>query len=395
MVALVASRALTIKGRNNRASSPVVTLAPKTAEIGVRILTPTPSQGVDMAAQSRFRVVLVVVINGEEYRATCEGTGGQTWSERAQAWRSEIGFRWQLPMGFFGEGEQVNPSRWPELKARRWGETAKGPVRSWYEIERIEGDVDSTIVFEGTEADAPQDWKFHHSIAYDSQTSATESGGDGVVSVSYTASAGSDRIAVVSSTSNKDNAVTSIAHTYGGASPSLTRAMATIGANTWQSTCSDLFNDSEIGSGAKTAQATHTGGSGTLNATMISVLSMSGVDQTTPSGGAATSQANSGNVSATATSVGSTDLVVDAWGKWDGTYTAGADQTQRVHVSDGSVRLFNSTQPGTAGGVMSWTAGAGNGGEYAGGAFALKEAAAGGGGLSIPVAMAQYRQRWR
>lgn len=381
MASLVSARSVAIEGRNAKVSSPLVTLAPKTAEVGIRILTPTPTQGITMPKESRFRVVLVVVIDGEEYRSACEGTGGEVWFGKSQRWRDELIFRWQLPMGFFGEGEQVNPSRWPEMQARRWGETAKGEFKAWYEVERIDGDIDTTVLLEGFEADAPQDWRFHHSIAYDTQTSAIESGGDGVVSVSFTASAGTNRVVAMGAGTNWSVANdTAIACTLGGASPSITRPVDEFD-NTWQSTVCDVFIDSEIGSGAKTYQAVGTGGSGSREGSAMAVLSVSGVDQTTPAGGGAEAQANSGNASVTATGVGATDLVVDFVGSFAGTKSVGANQTERINVSAGGVRFGASTQAGADGGAMTWTIT--SGAEWTSVAFALKEASAGGQTVAI------------
>lgn len=89
----------------------------------------------------------------------------------------------------------------------------------------------------------------------------------------------------------------------------------------------------------------------------LTIISMTGVNQTT---GWGTPQTNSGAASpatVTVTGVGANDLLCDAMETQSGgSPTFGADQTARQILELGSATNFlaSSTQPGSAGGEMSW-----------------------------------------
>lgn len=89
---------------------------------------------------------------------------------------------------------------------------------------------------------------------------------------------------------------------------------------------------------------------------------------------AATASGQFGSPSVTVTGVNNDDMVVEStWG--DNSFgTIGADQTERNSQLPSSL-LKQSTQPGTAGGVMSWSSASSNWGI---GAVAFKPVAAGG-----------------
>ena len=101
----------------------------------------------------------------------------------------------------------------------------------------------------------------------------------------------------------------------------------------------------------------------TLNTTgrvISGAYSMTGVDQTTPTGTAATDVSVSDTTASTTVgSVGTDDLVVDILSAdAEVTVTAGADQgdnDMQNSIAPGSVTGAMSTQAGSAGGVMSWT----------------------------------------
>lgn len=91
--------------------------------------------------------------------------------------------------------------------------------------------------------------------------------------------------------------------------------------------------------------------------------SYQGVDPGTPIGNVQQAAFDATSTSLTVTGVTSDDIVADVWSGSGGiTYsvTAGADQTQRWarQQSADDVSGGGSTQPGSAGGVMSWTFGA-------------------------------------
>lgn len=115
----------------------------------------------------------------------------------------------------------------------------------------------------------------------------------------------------------------------------------------------------------------------------------------------ATDTANDGfattgtSLSATVPNVTTGDMVVDfaTVSSLFVTLTVGANQTARANPIDGGGynRSAVSTQAGADGGVMSWTFGDPS---YGGALIAARiPDVGGGGGLSIPVAMANYRRR--
>ena len=127
-----------------------------------------------------------------------------------------------------------------------------------------------------------------------------------------------------------------------------------------------------ISSGASTVTNTI---SSTPGRQAFGVITMTGVDQTTPAGTAVVTDVAINDISVTVASVGADDLVCDnLWSR--GGVTIGADQTLRNTDEPlvGILRFRQSTQPGTAGGVMSWSSGSGE--TSALGAVAFKPAAA-------------------
>jgi hypothetical protein len=87
-------------------------------------------------------------------------------------------------------------------------------------------------------------------------------------------------------------------------------------------------------------------------------VSFTGVDQTTPTGTAATNTAaGTTSVTVTAGGVAADDMVLDCVKDYTGIPVVGADQTERWNGNDGTFGEYaaGSTQLGTAGGAMSWT----------------------------------------
>lgn len=371
MAVIVPWRAVSLSGKRT-VTSPAVTLDPKTSVVRLRVRRPTSmGPAINWADDVVAQIACVVELDGVAYRATWTERGGVLTGRDGQEHTEWVAY-WELPVGFFGAGEGLDRSQWPTLKARRWGETAKGGFRAWAEIALTGGGLSSEIQVEADAEDAPS-WEFHHSIAYDTQTSAGANSGT-TVSVSFTAGAGSNRAAVVVMGTDRSGFVSGHTVTYGSASPSVARRW-NVNDGLYSRSTADVFIDTEIGSGAKTVQGV--AAESVDGGIALAVLSFSGVDQTTPAGTAVTAVSNSGgNPSVTVGSVNATDMLVDGWGSWSTgtTPTPGASQTQRVGRADGSWRLNASTQSGADGGVMSYTLG---GGEYSGGAVALKEAAGG------------------
>lgn len=112
-----------------------------------------------------------------------------------------------------------------------------------------------------------------------------------------------------------------------------------------------------IASGAQTYQIVCTG-TGPLEQN-IGAVTFTGVDQTTPNGNAQTTTGTGSPFSVTCTGVNTDDMVVDQLFYLDDSTptapTIGADQTQRLARSGTDIYYRVSTQPGSAGGTMSWT----------------------------------------
>jgi hypothetical protein len=322
------------------------------------------------------RVRAVGSVDGEEQSAEMEVTGGPHFHKDGTP-RTEAVLVWTLPHGFFNT-KDIPPDRWGTLRAQRWGQTAKTAFTLRTEVDAIKGLLPRlpACVDEVTVQAADPLQRYHHSIAIENSTSAVEEGGDGTISVSFTANTGSNRAALVVSGSDKSTPVVGThTVTYGGASPSITRAW-NVNDTQYSRGTGDVFIDSEIGSGAKTVQ--NVCDVATDGGTTIAVVCLSGVDQTTPVGTAQSSASTGGNPSVTVTGLNSTDVIVDGLYTWGAPGSIGANQTQQTTAGGANNHTNMSTQSGADGGVMSWT---GSGGEYSYGAVAFKEAA---GGASDP-----------
>lgn len=358
-----------------------VDINPQTAQLVLRIARPTPINGMIWAKDQVITGRVVVEVDGTRREwAEFQVSGGVTYEKPKGDFFENprpvdySTITWSLPHGFFNT-EKVLPEDYAKLRAQRLGETAKSTYKAWVEIEHKEG-LALNVKYDLSAVVAPADsgLVYHHSIAYENSASATELGGDGVITVSLTANSGTNRVVCVMGGNNGNTPGSTHTVTFGGASATITRPFFVTSGSCCQSTSVDIFNDSEVGSGAKTASVTATGGD-SAGGTTVAAVCFSGVDQTTPAGTAQTGAGDSGAPSVTVTSVNSTDLVVDFWGIWSGTNAAGANQTERINtVASNSICI--STQLGSDGGVMSWTHSGGS--EWGGGAFALKEAAAGG-----------------
>lgn len=219
-------------------------------------------------------------------------------------------------------------------------------------------------------------------VAFDAATSAQEIAGDGVMSLSHT-STGSNLAGFAGvSAAKSGGGLTNTSCTFGAASMT----------NKWD------FNDGTVTDfrNAGFTVAGQASGSQTVTSTLntapyehaLQVISLIGVDQTTPVGTAVTdSDFFAANASVTVGSVGASDMIVDNLYVGE-TATPDADQTQRTHETlTLSVETYTSTQPGSAGGIMSWTHGANI---WTLGAIAFKPAAT---STQAPRSEQQYRMR--
>ena len=343
----------------------------------MRIQRPTGANAVVWAAATELAVSIVVEADGERYEAKINPTGGVLLGRDGQPieW-VELAFepRW----GFIGVDPNIEPSAWPSVATKRLGETVT-TYRAWVEVARQRGGaVATTIEVYAHQAPAPA-IAYHRSIAFVDSGSTSATGGYGTtISFSHTAGAGSNRYALVLGSLNGDPVPTSQAITLGGSSPddanivNWTDGNAAPPSGTWHLTTVGGYVDGTIGSGAKTVQTVRTGGNDAGGAA-IGIVVYSGVEQGTSYGGVAQHGGTTGQFSATATGVGATDVVIGALGYFNTNPTAGTNETERVSADSGVAGVWFCEQAGVNGGVI---APSGLTAEFAGGALALKEAAA-------------------
>lgn len=184
-------------------------------------------------------------------------------------------------------------------------------------------------------------------VAFDAATDVLESAGDGVVSLTHTAT-GSDRAAFAGNCLIAGTTTTA-SITYAGV------GMAEI----WDFLQADgraqaAYTLAGPSTGAQTVTATCD--SGNPDFQVLGVQTMTGVDPTTPAGTPVTASGTTGTtISVTVGSVGADDLVVDqAFFYTPGTSSIGADQTLRNTENPSIYFVRQSSQAGSAGGVMSW-----------------------------------------
>ena len=318
-------------------------LHPATGEVVLRV----KRDGVP--ASAKIRSTIVVKDGLEIYQ--CRGgvvSGGDFIDRRSGIGivRHEYSLRYELPNGFFGES----------TRQKRLGER-NGRLSAWYEVEVIEGTVNTTA--EMTAIVVPPSTKpYHSSVAYQNAGSTGETaGGDGQVSFSFTAGAGTDRVAFVFGATARDTRPTSASVTYAG---SISSDLGDT-TNTYWRGAGGLAWDSLISSGAQTVAFASSGGGGTQYATCLGVISVTGAHQTThgtvATNGADTGTALTCNLGATPAS---DSLSVVGWNyavSGGGAGTTGADQTVRTSQSMGSgqERGYWETQPGSAGTALTHT----------------------------------------
>ena len=379
---LVPQRALALNNQSRTFATLPVELDPQTASLTVRIPRPTTANPLAWGSTGRLRVRIVVDCDGVIH--TCQGstrggvvTDNRRGREGTEA--TEYSLTWNLPTGFFQKGNEPR-EQWASFRNKRWGETAKAPLRAWVELDRTAGAIASQVELVADVEPAPPQ-EYHSSVAYQNAASAYEAeGGDMALSLSFDAGAGTDRVAFVFGTTSRDGIPTSAAVTYDG---SISSDLGDV-TNTYWRGAGGLAWDSLIGSGAKTVAFSGSGGSGTTYATHLNVISVTGAHQTTH-GTVGTSGADSGTaLSITVPGTPASDsLIVDAWAYVldvsNTIATVGANQISRIALGGGSrtQHQVGSTQSGADGAVMSWTKAATNY-EYVGMAIELKAAAGGG-----------------
>lgn len=356
MAELIASRSVRLTAQNPRLQSPTVPLGQLTSSITVKLRRPTTAQPLNWNANSTIRVSLVFLVDGIEYRAVGQVSGGIR-LDRNGGEIPEYSLTYN-PTVLFGDKARAyiltaipdQDGFYNDVPLNRLGELGS-TVQGYLLLERVRGTINTVITIAATtEAPAPK-IRHKNSVAFDASTTGYETGGDGVLSVSHT-STGSDRavfagVAVVSFTP----ILTSASCTYGGSSmeEKWDRGFATHYGQTGY-----ILKGQATGAQTVTSTLDDT----TPYEQSVIVTSVTGVDQTTPVGTAASASGNSTTPSVTVTGVSSDGMVVDNIATESGSISSvGADQTQRgTHAGAGGFMSgASSTQPGTAGGAMSWT----------------------------------------
>lgn len=383
MAELIASRSVRLNSQNPRLQSPTVNLDRLTSAITVKLRRPTTAQPLNWNANSTVRVSLVFIVDGVEYRCVGHVTGGFRYADPPLNTIAIPEYRLTYnPTVLFSDKAReyiktATPDRdgfYNDVPLTRLGELGS-TVQGYLLLERVRGTINTVVTVAATmEAPAPT-VRTKNSVAFDAVSQADETAGDGVLSVSHTSS-GSNRAVFAGSSNSFGAAHTSASMTYGGTGMT----------EMWDLDFNVFGNAGYRLAGQATGVQTVTS---TLDANDVAdhalgVVSMTGVDQTSPVGTPASATGSSGTASVTVGSVGADDLVVDqvVWNA--STPTIGADQTQRYSVDGGGGFLITrgSTQPGTAGGVMSWTA---SSSDWGIGAVAFKPAAGKGPPLSRPM----------
>ena len=328
-------------------------LHPQTEEITVRLARHTTAAPRNWDSASRVRVTLTVTApDGTTHPCVGHATGGIR-TDKQDVEIAEYHLTYKPTWGFWG-ATTGNP--------KRMGDAA-GSLFVTVELAWESG----TIETEGritASVKLPPALEFHNSVAFDAATDASEVGGDGVLSVSHTAT-GSNRAAFLGS-GNAAGTPSLGSSTYGGSGMT----------EMWDAVFGTFYAHAGYYFVAPSTSATTV--TNTLAAGpsehAIGVITMTDVDQSTTVGTPATATGLFGTLTVTAPGVAADDMVVDsAWG--DSPFgTIGADQTERNTETPSSL-LKQSTQPGTAGGVMSWGDPISNWGT---GAVAFKVTASGG-----------------
>lgn len=314
-----------------------LTLDSQTSSITIRLKRPTTNKPLNWDATGTVTVTIKAVRDGIPYSCTGKTTGGIRVNHLDQEIESySLTF---VPTWGYLDGPLQPPKRLGE---------GSSTYHAVVEITRSSGIIETELDISTTQGPVP-DVPFTNSVAFDAATDGQEIGGDGVLSLSHTAT-GSNLAAFAASGHANIPPNTSLM-TYDGSSMT----------ELWDAGFSSAYGHAGyrlagIGTGAKTVTNTL---SDTAGYQFLGVITMTGVDQTTVVGTPQTTTGFSDPATVTVTGVGADDMVVDALHAINGTISVGADQTLRntEDYATDNAHFRMSTQPGSAGGVMSWAVG--------------------------------------
>ncbi len=343
--------------RNDVFTSQRVAVDHLAATLTVRIRRPTTASPLTWDESSKLRVTLIVEVDGAAYRVTGTASGGI----RSLPGGPELGeyrLRYALPVQLGEKGREFMRGRQPDTEGyyhdvplTRVAEEAS-TIEAYVQVEHLTGGAIDLDILGATCVDAPPPTvRTKNSVAFDATTAAQEMSGDGVVTLSHT-STGSDR-GVWAAVANASGVVPQLSTSVTYGAMGLTeRADFDLGDGSFAKLA--CYTGKGQATGAQTVTSTI---AGATNDHVLHVVSFTGVDQTTEVGAVATATGASSPATVAVGSVGADDMVVDAmWHDFtSGAPTIGADQTQRAAEDVIICNFRGSTQPGTAGGVMSWT----------------------------------------
>lgn len=371
---IIVPRGRLVIARNQQLQTARFSIGADTESITLKIARPTTASPVVWGLGSRITSSIRIRANQHDFHLTGRCTGKDIRVDPIAGGEKQFySLTYGLPYGFFGDRSGF---------ARRLGE-GKGTFDVLLEL-LLEGDaVDTQWSVDAAESPAPS-IPFRSSVAFDAATAAQEADGDGVLSLTHTAT-GSDLAAFVGcgnsgndlgSTTYDGNAMTELWDLDQGATNVHSAGYAKAG----------------IASGAVTVTNTLIGGA--TDHHILHCMSMTGVDQSTPVGTAVTTgPGTSTTPSVDASDAVTGDLVCDFVYCGSGATpaaTAGANQTQRLTTAESPIRGASSTQAGADGGVMSQTLTGASLGSVLG-AVAFKQVAAGGAVSIVPIIRQNYR----
>ncbi len=360
MIDLLTPRAIRLTPGNRVLETPRVPLAQLTSGLTVRLQRPTTLVPLAWGVDDLLKVSLVYVVDGVEYRCDGQCSGGIRTNERGE----DVGvyaIRYGLPVLFGDKAREYLLTAQkdvdgcytnvPLTRVGELGSTIEGYLR----LERLSGSIETVLSLAmSEEAPAPLLPRHKNSVAFDAVSTVEETSGDGVVSVTHTASGSNPAAAAIVGTFQTNDNAPSSGTTYN--SVSMTEH--------WDTKIVGVAHDGNSGytlagiaTGAQTV--TNTLVSATPSDHHLTVVTVTGVDQTTPVGTASSGTGNSTSSTRSVSGVGADDLVVDGISIHNGAsgITIGADQTSRASAQLGfsGVNIRVSTQPGSAGGDMSWS----------------------------------------
>lgn len=391
MPTLVSRQRVSLSAANPVVQFPPQPVSPLTAELAVSLQRPTTLTPLAWDDASTLRVILTLHVDGEAYRVIGQATGGIRLKRTRRGGlveAAEYRLRYRLPVMLGERGRAYMRTVTPDAEGwydhvplTRVGELGTVVLAS-LRLEWVQGAIDTDVVLaESIEAPAPT-VRTKNSVAFDAATDAQEVSGDGVLSLTHTSS-GTNRAVFAGSSNSSGAAQLSTGTTYAGSA--MTEAWDFIYSVQGGNAGYRLAGQS---TGAQTVTNTL---AGVTDEHFLGVISMTGVDQTTPVGAAATASGSASPATVTVSGTTADGMVVDnLYHDFDGAVTVGADQTQR-NTETASGRMHQSTQPASAGGVMSWTLGGSSrfGTGWGIGAIEFKAAAAGG-AFTIDAAPGSY-----